>query len=163
MTDDVTPFTRFRAAKPRGGALSFDALSASIADAQKSTGFVDTKAQAPPSNDAPAPHSGHASAPGESDGGVENPPANGERPLTTAPDIAPSANAASNSPEHHERPVNQRKRERPCAVQCNLRLPRDIRDALHLQALRERRTIADMVSEVMRAYLEARGTFERLR
>jgi hypothetical protein len=48
-------------------------------------------------------------------------------------------------------------------VQCNLKIAEDLRDALHLQALRERRTIADLVSEVMTVYLTAKGTFERLR
>jgi hypothetical protein len=48
-------------------------------------------------------------------------------------------------------------------VQCNLKLGEELRDALHLQALRERRSVADLVTEVMTAYLSAKGTFERLR
>jgi hypothetical protein len=57
----------------------------------------------------------------------------------------------------------RRGRVRADIVQCNLKLPERVRDALHLQALRERRTIASLVTEVMSAYLENAGTFERLR
>lgn len=38
-----------------------------------------------------------------------------------------------------------------------------VRDALHLLALRERRTIAELVTEVMTSYLSAKGAFDRLR
>ena len=48
-------------------------------------------------------------------------------------------------------------------VQCNLKITIDLRDALHLQALRERRTIANLVTEIMSAYLTDQGTFDRLR
>ena len=48
-------------------------------------------------------------------------------------------------------------------VQCNLRINVDLRDALHLQALRERRSIAALVTEVMSGYLNDKGTFNRLR
>lgn len=155
-------FARLRAAARKRGPLSFGDLSASLAKAQEDTGFVDTvSADAPvaESEGAPAAQSARspdASSRDDQSGSARRPAINTtiaqEMPALPSP---PAIGGAS--------PSRRRGRVRADIVQCNLKLPETVRDALHLQALRERRTIADLVTEVMSGYLTAKGTFDRLR
>jgi hypothetical protein len=170
MTDEATPGQAFAGLKgsPRKRApLSFADLSATLAAAQQATGFVDTlaaEAVVEPRNDVSSSHAPDASA--ANDGLCADTSAG---PLHSAEVTAPTAMAAAGgaaAPTALSAPAQtpQRKgRVRADSVQCNLKISEELRDALHLQALRERRTIAEMVSEVMTAYLSAKGTFERLR
>lgn len=156
MTGQPKPegaFDRLRQTARRKGPLSFADLSATIVDAQKATGFVDTlnveapnvaEAQVAESRQAqslPYPESATHAAKSET----------ALSPVLTGVDVDPS------------RSPLRKGRVRAPVVQCNLKIPEELRDALHLQALRERRTIADLVSEIMTGYLTTQGTFERLR
>ncbi len=155
-------FSRLRVATRRRGPLSFGDLSASLAKAQEDTGFVDTVgADAPASvnegvSTAKSVGSPDASLRGDQSG-------NAQRQTTNT--IAAQAMPAVPALPAIDSGIPQRRRGRVRAdiVQCNLKLPETVRDALHLQALRERRTIADLVTEVMSGYLTAKGTFDRLR
>ena len=174
MSDAVTPksqgagsshdggFSRLRVAARKRGPLSFGDLSASLAKAQEDTGFVDTV-----SVDVPAASNKEAIAAIEAEA-LQASQTNAESDLGKSP--ADNTHAARSVPGAQApsavdpaSPPRRRGRVRADIVQCNLKLPETVRDALHLQALRERRTIADLVTEVMSGYLTAKGTFDRLR
>jgi len=162
-------FAKLKAAHRKRAPLSFTDLSASLAAAQRKTGFVDTLAA-----DAPI-------FPRESDIAEQSPPGrtpDGEdRPDESKQSAsAKFAEEAPATPQATERqrsavvaeaqeamPTLRKGRVRAPFVQCNLKIAEGLRDALHLQALRERRTIADLVTDVMSGYLNAKGTFDRLR
>jgi hypothetical protein len=174
MNDQKSPpagFSRLRQAARKREPLSFAALSASLEQAQAATGFVDTlgvelaksgsamtesravdgvtqhHSPAQPS----APDAQPAPAVDAQVAGLRPP-----HPADPQPEVIPLEHSTS-------APMRRRGRVRAPFVQCNLKLGEDLRDALHLQALRERRSVADLVTEVMTAYLSAKGTFERLR
>jgi hypothetical protein len=159
-------FAKLKASPRRRGPLSFDDLSASLADAQRATGFVDTlTADTPHSVENDVRRKSAESNGSRRDGSTPPQPA---LPAVSATDTDPRSQEMQNqSPTDGDRraPASDRRKGRVRAshVQCNLKIAEELRDALHLQALRERRTIADLVTEVMGEYLTRRGTFERLR
>jgi hypothetical protein len=152
----------------RKGPLSFADLSATIVDAQKATGFVDTLTME-------KPHVSEVAKDQISDTGIASVEAvdPGTVPPealidTITPDQPPTNKTAATDDDRQKElasvePQSRRGRVRAPIVQCNLKITEALRDALHLQALRERRTIADLVTEVMTEYLTQHGTFERLR
>lgn len=155
-------FSRLRVAARKRGPLSFGDLSASLAKAQKDTGFVDTvSVDAPATVNKDAPTAKSVKPPDASPRDDQSRSAREPTINTTAAQAMPAVPA----PPAIDSGIPQRRRGRVRAdiVQCNLKLPEAVRDALHLQALRERRTIADLVTEVMSGYLTAKGTFDRLR
>lgn len=161
-------FARIRQTARRKGPLSFADLSATIVDAQKATGFVDTLTMEKPNvaemTEEQISDTGIASAEAI-DPGTGSPEALND---TITPDKPPTNKSAAPDDDRQRElasvePQTRRGRVRAPIVQCNLKITEALRDALHLQALRERRTIADLVTEVMTEYLDRQGTFERLR
>jgi hypothetical protein len=174
VTDQKSPpagFSRLRQAARKREPLSFATLSASLEQAQAETGFVDTLGvELAPSGSAPtesrtaegaAAHNlpTQPPAPDPPPAPAVGPPMAGSMP----PDLANQRPEVIAEEPPTSAPMRRRGRVRAPFVQCNLKLGEDLRDALHLQALRERRSVADLVTEVMTAYLSAKGTFERLR
>lgn len=144
-------FSRLRATTRKRGPLSFGDLSASLAQAQADTGFIDTVG---------------AEAGAQETKAAAMPKAVAQQPTTpteTRRSIQPATDEPLAATPRQANPSRRRGRVRADIVQCNLKLPESVRDALHLQALRERRTIAELVTEVMSGYLTAKGTFDRLR
>ncbi|MGL4635794.1 MAG: hypothetical protein ACRCWF_07430 [Beijerinckiaceae bacterium] len=161
-------FDRLRQTVRRKGPLSFTDLSATIVDAQKETGFVDTlSVDGADIADGQIAEGGYGGTALDHEDGAELPkPDNtrgsddGKPPAKTEVALSP----ATTIPAGTSTSIPMRKgRVRAAVVQCNLKISEELRDALHLQALRERRTIADLVTEIMSGYLTAQGTFERLR
>ena len=162
-------FDGLKQASRRRGPLSFADLSATIVDAQKATGFVDTlsvETQTISDNGAGAALFADANAQVtcDQDTRLDDQDTSRHADTTHVPadsfvspkDVVGTDNGTADL-------VSRRGRVRAAVVQCNLKITEELRDALHLQALRERRTIAALVTEVMAAYLTERGTFERLR
>ncbi len=162
-------FAKLKTAQRKRSPLSFTDLSASLAAAQRETGFVDTLAA-----DAPIsprePDIAEQSPPGRTPDGDDRPEENKqsasanvavEAPATPQPTERQRSAVVAEAQE--AMPALRKGRVRAPFVQCNLKIAEELRDALHLQALRERRTIADLVTEVMSRYLNANGTFDRLR
>jgi hypothetical protein len=174
MTREPHPsagFERLRQAARKRRPLSFEALSASLDQAQAETGFVDTLGVEPPSlgltmaasiaAHGVAPESLPAHSPAADDPLASRVAAMPAVPGPTNP-TGPQPDAMVEGPLSGAS-MRRRGRVRAPFVQCNLKLGENLRDALHLQALRERRSVANLVTEVMTAYLTAKGTFERLR
>ena len=159
MSGDPKPegaFDRMRQTARRKGPLSFADLSATIVDAQKKTGFVDTvSADIPPESASATESIPVADIPKGTRSANHN--EGGSEPVFV--DLAtPAQTVDSDAVKDRDKLLMSSK-----TVQCNLKISIDLRDALHLQALRERRTIANLVTEIMSAYLTDQGTFERLR
>lgn len=161
-------FDRLRHTARRKGALSFADLSATIVDAQKATGFVDTLSvdAAAVATEQIAEGNGFgiaADGPSRQDasGTYNTPIPEDEKPSAES---EPASSLVDTELDRTSGSSPARKgRVRAPVVQCNLKITEQLRDALHLQALRERRAIADLVTEVMTAYLTKHGTFDRLR
>lgn len=171
MSGDPKPeraFDRMRQTARRKGPLSFAELSATIVDAQKAAGFVDTLSME-------KPHVSEVAEDQISDTGIASveavdPGTGSPKALidTITPDKPTTKRVAAAHDDQQRQlasvePQSRRGRVRAPIVQCNLKITEALRDALHLQALRERRTIADLVTGVMTEYLTRQGTFERLR
>ncbi|MGL4440959.1 MAG: hypothetical protein ACRCUE_16995 [Bosea sp. (in: a-proteobacteria)] len=171
MTEQPKPegtFDRLRQSGRRKGPLSFADLSATIVDAQKQTGFVDTlSVEAPTASDGQVSDSRPAETAPDREDRLQVPAVQTALdPHKSIPVFISEAASASTSTEFDRAPSHSAPRKgrvRAPIVQCNLKISEELRDALHLQALRERRAIADLVTEVMTAYLSAQGTFDRLR
>lgn len=152
----------------RKGPLSFADLSATIVDAQKATGFVDTLTMEKPRISEVAKD--QISDTGITSFEAVDPGTGSPEALidTIMPDKPPTKRVAAAHDDQQRQLASvesqsRRGRVRAPIVQCNLKITEALRDALHLQALRERRTIADLVTEIMTEYLARQGTFERLR
>ena len=159
MSGDPKPegaFDRMRQTARRKGPLSFADLSATIVDAQKKTGFVDTvSADIPPENASATASIPDADIPRGRRSATDN--EGGSKPVFA--ELATPAQTVDPDEVTGKGKLLMSSK----TVQCNLKISIDLRDALHLQALRERRTIANLVTEIMSAYLTDQGTFERLR
>jgi hypothetical protein len=161
-------FDKMRQATRRKSPLSFADLSATILDAQNATGFVDTLSMEKPTvAESDLAIASTAMIPSDD---IARQADVREQDVLKPVEVKSTAKADLPSPE----PITEleclsgglsarRGRVRAPVVQCNLKISEELRDALHLQALRERRTIADLVTEVMTGYLAKQGTFERLR
>ena len=171
MTVEPKPegaFDRLRQTARRKGPLSFADLSATIVDAQKATGFVDTLSmEKTTAADDEFAMADHAMIPSYDT--ADQAAASGQdrlRPVETnsSPDVDQQSQDPITKLDTLSAGTSTRRgRVRAPIVQCNLKIAEELRDALHLQALRERRTIADLVTEIMTVYLAKQGTFERLR
>jgi hypothetical protein len=156
-------FATLKSSRRKRTPLSFTDVAASLAAAQKATGFVDTLA-ADGTNSLEADGAARAA---DKDGSATDdmpPPMDHASAVSPTQHQHPQTAAASHDDASVNAGPSRRKgRVRAPFVQCNLKIPEELRDALHLQALRERRTIAEIVTEVMGEYLTRKGTFDRLR